>query len=68
MDMNKAIDVFGINRTKEEVENLVAALKLFRSLNTPEENEKLAAGEYVLEHWKTFQSETARRRNTKGVA
>lgn len=68
MDMNKAINIFGIHRTKDEIENTVAALKLFTSLNTPEENEKLEAGEYVLENWRTFQSETARRRNTKGVA
>lgn len=70
MDMNKAIEIFGIHRTKDDVENIVAALKLFTALNTPEENVKLEAGEYVLAHWKTFQGETARRRNmqAKGVA
>lgn len=70
MDMNRALELLGPDLTQEQVENLVAALTLFKSLNTSYENEKLRAAEYALNHWKTFshQCKTVSQQQKKGAA
>ena len=55
MDINRSLEILGPHCSQEYVENLAAAFKLFKGLNTPAENEKLAAAEYALADWKTFQ-------------
>jgi hypothetical protein len=65
MNLERAIDLLGINRTKNsDIENMVLALGLFTGLNTPEENERLAAGKFVLQNWAKYSSECNTKRDT----
>jgi hypothetical protein len=69
MDMETAIAILGINRTRDnDLRPMVNALELFSVLNTPEEVEKLDAAKYVLRRWKTYQAECNIRRNMRGIA
>jgi hypothetical protein len=71
MDMNRALEILGPICNQEDVENISAALTLFKSLNTPQENEKLMAAQYALKHWKTFSYQAkivASQQKQKGVA
>lgn len=63
MDLDKAIEVLGINRTKDnDIKNMVMALSMFSTLNSTEENERLNAGKYVLKNWPAYSSECNIRR------
>jgi hypothetical protein len=69
MDMNTAIKVLGINRTRDnDLRPMVKALELFSVLNTPDEVERLEAAKYVLRRWKTYQAECNIRRDMRSVA
>lgn len=72
MDINRALEILGPHLTKEQVENLTAALTLFKGINTPFENEKLSAAEYALKHWKDFAYQAnivaSQQKKKKGVA
>lgn len=64
MNMERAVDILGINRTKDsDLVPMVQALKLFSRLNTPVENERLEAGEFVLRRWAEYQAECNTRRS-----
>lgn len=69
MDMETAIAILGINRTRDnDLRPMVKALELFSVLNTPEEVERLEAAKYVLRRWKTYQAECNLRRDMRGIA
>lgn len=57
MNMDKAVAILGINRRRDgDLREMVKALKMMRALNTQEEEERLAAGEYVLRRWTAYQA------------
>ncbi len=69
MDMETAIAILGINRTRDnDLRPMVKALELFSSLNTPAEVERLEAAKYVLRRWKAYQGECNLRRGMRGIA
>ena len=69
MDMDTAISILGINRTRDnDLQPMVKALELFSVLNTPEEVRSLQAAKYVLRRWKTYQAECNLRRDMRSVA
>jgi hypothetical protein len=56
MNMERAVEILGINRTQDgDLRPMVVALKVFSALNTPEENERLEAAQYVLRRWTAYQ-------------
>ena len=64
MNMDRAVEVLGINRTQDnDLRPMVAALKMFSALNTPEENERLEAAQFVLRRWSAYQSVCNEKRN-----
>lgn len=69
MDMETAISILGINRTRDnDLRPMVKALELFSVLNTPEEVKRLEAAKYVLCRWKTYQAECNLRRDIRSIA
>lgn len=66
MNMDRAIEILGINRTKNmDLVPMVKALGMMSFLNTNEENERRAAGQYVLRRWDAYQAECNARRNRR---
>jgi len=66
MDMNRAIAALGINRTRDgDLKPMVIALKLLPMMNTDEDNERLAAAQFVLRRWNAYQAECNSRRNRR---
>jgi len=66
MDMNRAIEILGINHTREgDIGPMVRALGMLPELNTPEENEWREAGQFVLKRWRSYQDECSKRRDFK---
>ena len=64
MDMHKAVAILGINRTRDmDLREMVKALGLLSALNTPEEDERREAAQYVLRRWKIYQAECNKRRD-----
>lgn len=56
MDMPRAVEILGINRTKAgDLSPMVRALNMHAFLNTPEENERLEAAQFVLRRWSAYQ-------------
>lgn len=60
-----AADVLGVNRTHHELRNMVCALSMCSVLNTPEENERLAAARFALSNWDAFQTRCNTMRSVK---
>lgn len=57
MDMNTAISILGINRTKDmDLRPMVKALSMMSAMNTPEENRRLEAAKFVLRRWSAYQT------------
>lgn len=65
MNMNRAIEILGINSTKIPTQHMVRALGFHSWQNTPEENERREAGQYVLRRWKKYQAECNKRRDAR---
>lgn len=66
MTLNEAVDLLGINRTKDgDIRQMVRALSLVEFMNTDEENRQLAAGRYVLRRWPQYQAECNLRRDLR---
>jgi len=66
MDMNRAIEILGINRTRAgDIAPMVKALGMLALMNTPEEYERRAAGQFVLKRWRAYQDECSKRRDFK---
>jgi hypothetical protein len=66
MDMDRAISILGINRTRNcDLAPMATALGLHSCLNTQAENERRAAANYVLRRWRAYQQECNRRRDLK---
>ena len=66
MDMNRAIKILGINRTRQgDIAPMVKALGMMVMLNTAEENERREAGQFVLKRWSAYQTECGKRRDFK---
>ena len=56
MDIENAIEILGINRTKAgDLQPMVRALSLCGWLNTAEDNERLEAARHVLRRWSVYQ-------------
>ena len=55
MSMNDTIAALGINRARYEVQNMALALIFGSYLNTPQEQVRLDAANYVLKRWKAYQ-------------
>ena len=69
MDMETAIAILGINRTRDnDLRPMVKALELFSVLNTPDEVKRFEAAKYVLRRWKTYQAECNLRRDLRSIA
>lgn len=71
MDMKIALNVLGMNRTRDgDLRPMVKALKMLRALNTAEEETRLVTAEYVLRHWDAYQDActAARDLRRKGLA
>lgn len=63
MNMGRAVEILGTNRTREgDIRPMVRALGMLAALNTPEEDERRAAGLFVLRRWAAYQDacQTAR--------
>lgn len=57
MDMNRAVEVLGINRTREgDLKPMVKALGFMAALNTAEENERREAAQFVIRRWPAYQA------------
>lgn len=68
MTMERAIEILGINRTRNgDLREMVKALGLHSWLNTPEETERRAAGQFVLRRWDAYQAACNEARNAKRV-
>lgn len=67
MDMQKAITVLGINRTKAgDLSPMVKALSLFGGLmNSAEDNQRLEAAKFVLAHWDAYSTACNAARDAK---
>jgi hypothetical protein len=65
MNMTRAIEVLGINRTQWELKPMVKALGLMSYLNTPEETERRAAAQFVLRRWQAYQAECNKARDRR---
>lgn len=65
MNLDRAIEILGINTTRDHTTNMVVALGFFSYRNTPEEEERRAAGKYVLRRWSKYQAECNRRRDRR---
>lgn len=64
MDMDRAISILGINRTRTgDLAPMAKALGIHFWLNTEAEDERRAAVNYVLRRWRTYQQECNRRRD-----
>ena len=57
MNLDKAIAILGINRSRHEIQNMVFALKLAPFFNTKDDSARLWAGKYVLRYWSRYQAE-----------
>ena len=66
MDAKQVCNILGINRAAYEVGNMIKALQIMSVLNSPEENERLAAAKWAARNWKKYQAECSARRNRKG--
>lgn len=57
MTMERAIEVLGINRTREgDLRPMVKALGFFAAFNTAEENERRDAAQFVIRRWPAYQA------------
>lgn len=66
MDMDRAISVLGSNRTRDgDLRPMVRALGLLPMLNTPADEERRSAAQYVLRRWPAYQAECGRRRDRR---
>lgn len=66
MTLDRAIEVLGINRTRDgDLRPMVRALGLMPFLNTAEDDERRAAAQYVLRRWNAYQAECGRRRDLR---
>jgi hypothetical protein len=52
--MQEAIRILGSNRARYEIQNMALALLFGSYLNTPEENARLEASNFVLKRWKAY--------------
>ena len=66
MDMDRAIQILGINRTRaNDLSPMVKALGMHPWLNTPEDSQRREAAQFVLRRWRQYQNECNRRRDLK---
>ncbi len=66
MNMDRAISILGINRTRDnDLRLMVKALGLMTWLNTPEDWDRHRAGQYVLRRWSRYTAECNRRRSSR---
>ncbi|WP_353645723.1 hypothetical protein [Mesorhizobium sp. WSM2239] len=66
MDMDRAIAVLGINRTRDnDLRPMVRALGMMTWLNTPGDELRRDAAKYVLRRWSAYQTECNRRRDAR---
>ncbi|WP_292539054.1 hypothetical protein [Mesorhizobium sp.] len=63
MTLDRAVEILGINNTKGPLQNMVRALSIHAWGNTQDENDRLAAAQYVLPRWKAYCDECNRRRD-----
>jgi len=57
MTMERAIEILGINRTREgDLKPQVKALGMMPFLNTMAQNEEREAGQFVLRRWDAYQA------------
>jgi hypothetical protein len=56
MNMDKAIQILGINATRIPTRNMAKALGMAAWLNTEADIERKLAAEYVLRRWNAYQS------------
>ena len=69
INLDRAIDILGINRSRRhDLEPMVKALQLHDWLNTPEDEERLAAAKFVLRHWTAYTIECNRHRSMPRTA
>lgn len=66
MNMKRAIEILGINRTKTgDLTPMIRALSMMSVLNTPEQNERLEAAQFVTRRWAAYQAECNAARDLK---
>ena len=69
MTLDRAISILGINRTRRnDLEPMVKALQLHSWLNTPQDEERLAAARFVLRRWSAYQDACNQRRSMRRTA
>ena len=65
MNAQEATDILGVNRRRHgDLLEMLRALTLYPWLNTAEDEKRRVAVRWVLTHWKEYQDECARRRET----
>lgn len=66
MNMERAVEVLGINRTREgDLKPMTKALGMMSFLNTAEDNERLDAAKFVLRRWPAYQAACNAARNAR---
>lgn len=66
MTLEQAIDILGINRTRQgDIAPMVKALSFGEAWNSKEDNERLAAGRFMLRRWAQYQTECNKRRDSR---
>ena len=66
MDLEQATKIIGYQcGNKVYIKNMVRALKMFSWSNTPEQWQRLAAGEVVLKKWPAYQALCQAKRDAK---
>jgi hypothetical protein len=64
--LRQAARVLGLSRTRDgDLRPMVHALRLIPSMNTAEENARLAAAVYAMRHWREFQNLCGRVRSNR---
>lgn len=63
MNMDKAIDILGINATRIPTRNMARALSMCTWLNTESDIERKIAADYVLRRWGAYQKACNARRD-----
>jgi hypothetical protein len=57
MTMDRAVEVLGINRTREgDLAPMIKALGMMPFLNTAEDNERREAAQFVTRRWPAYQA------------
>ncbi len=66
MTMERAVEILGINRTREgDLKPMIRALGMMPFLNSAEDNERREAAQFVVRRWPAYQAACSAARDAK---